>query len=135
MILDKQNLLSDDQAVTVTAASENIIDLGNDAAEIQALNEKGKLEVLAQVTEAFTGATNMKVGIQTSDSSTFSSATTLLETAEIAEASLVAGYQFKFGGLPVINEQYLRLYYTVTGTHSAGTIVAGLVLDRQTNAV
>lgn len=133
MITDKENLFSEDQAVTVSAASTNVIDLGNDASEIQALNEKGHVELFVQVTTAFASGTSLKVTLQSDDDEAFGSATTLLDTAAIATASLVAGYQFKFGSLPQINEQYLRLYYTVVGTMSAGKIFAGLVVDRQTN--
>lgn len=134
MILDKQNLFSEDQAVTVTADSTNIIDLGNDDSEVNpALNEKGDLEVFAQVTTAFASGTSLKVSLLSSDSSTFSSSTTVSESAAIATASLVQGYKFKLGQLTEIDEQYLKLVYTVVGTMSAGNILAGLVLDKQTN--
>lgn len=132
MILDKQNLFSEDQAVTVTANSTNIIDLGNDDSAVQALNEKGELELFVQVTTAFANATSMSVTLTSDDSSTFASETTVLASAAVAEASLVAGYQFKLGKLPRINEQYIRLTYTVVGTHNAGAVTAGLILDRQT---
>lgn len=133
MILDKQNLFSEDQAVTVTAVSTNVIDLGNDDALVQAMNEKGAVDVYAQVTTAFAGGTSIQAVLKSDDSSTFASATTILSTAAIATAGLKAGYIFKFGTLPLINEQYLQLTYTVVGTMSAGNIMAGLVLDTQTN--
>lgn len=125
--------MSDDQAVTVSAASTNIIDLGNDSAKVQALNSKGDLEILAQVTTDFTGGTSIAVTLQTDDDVAFGSPTTVISSAAIAAASLVAGYQFKLGKLPRINEQYARLYYTVVGTMSAGAITSTLLVDRQTN--
>jgi len=135
MILDSTLLLSDDQAITVTANSTNIIDLGNDDALVQALNEKGgeHLKFFAQVTTAFAGGTSVALKLTTDDSSTFASETTIYESAAVATASLVAGYQFKLPALPPINEQYLRATYTVVGTHTAGNITAGLVMDVQTN--
>ena len=133
MILDKQNLFSDDQAVTVTANSTNIIDLGNDAAAVQALNEKGVLQVFVQVTTAFASGTSIALTLTSDDALAHDSPTTILSTAAIAQAALVAGYQFRIPTLPVINEQYLRLTYTVVGTFDAGNIMAGLILDRQTN--
>lgn len=135
MYIDKQALFSDDQAITVDAESTNSIDLGDDESEIQALVEKGDIDVLAQVTTALTGGTSLCVQLQTSDSSTFSTATTLLQTAAIAAASLVAGYQFRLGKLPIGTLRYLRLYYDVVGTFSAGKVTGALVLDRQTNGI
>ena len=133
MIIDKQNLFSEDQAITVTADSTNVIDLGNDHANVQALNSKGDLEVFVQCTAQITGGTSVKVGLFSSDTSTFSSETTISESGVILPAVTVAGYQFKMGKLADIDEQYLKLKYTVVGTHSAGTVLAGLILDRQTN--
>lgn len=136
MYLDKQNTLSDSQAVTVTAASTNIIDLGNDDAAVQPLNEKGDIDLLIQVVTAFTadGSATLVVAIQTDDDVGFGSPTTLYTSAAIAVADLVAGYKVPIPGLPEINEQYLRAYYTVaTGPMTAGAIYAGLTLDRQTN--
>lgn len=132
MIADKQNIFSEDQAITVTAASTNVIDLGNDDAAIQALNEKGDAELLVQVTTAFAGGTSLAVKLQSDDDEAFGSATDLIDTGAIVTATLVQGYKFRLA-LPEINEQYLRLYYTVVGTMSAGKIFAGLVLDKQTN--
>ena len=133
MYLDKQNLFSEDQAITVTANSTNIIDLGNDESEVQALNEKGVLQVVAQVTAALESGTSVALTLTSDDDVAFGSETTIVSTPAIAAADLVAGYQFKLSTLPVINEQYLRLTYTVVGTFDAGTITAGLNLDRQTN--
>jgi len=133
MILDKQNLFSEDQAVTVTAASTNVIDLGNDHARVQALNEKGRIDILCQVTTAFASGTSIDVAFQSDDDVAFGSPTTLRTTGAIATATLVAGYQFKIGTVPQINEQYLRLVYSVVGTMSAGNVMAGLVLDNQTS--
>jgi hypothetical protein len=132
MIADKENLFSEDQAITVTAGSTNVIDLGADSSRIQALNEKGDVEVLAQITTAMAGGTSLQVTLQSDNDVAFGSATDLLTSAAIATAALVAGYQFKIGKLPRINERYLRLYYTVVGTMSAGKVFAGLILDRQT---
>lgn len=135
MYIDKQALFSDDQAITVDAESTNFIDLGDDASEIQAIVEKGDIDVLVQVTTALTGGTSLAVRLDTSDSSTFSTSTTLLQTAAIAAASLVEGYQFRLGKLPIGTLRYIRTYYDVVGTFSAGAVTAALVLDRQTNGI
>lgn len=127
MILDKQNLFSDDQAVTVTADSTNVIDLG-----IAGLGKGEPVRLLAQVTTTFDGGTSIQASLVTSDSSTFSGATTLVETAAIAEASLRAGYEFGLGGfMPEEIKRYNKLVYTVVGTMTAGKITAGFLLDKQ----
>lgn len=133
MILDKQNLFSNAQAVTVTAASESVIDLGAEGAKVVTPNEKPS-HLFVQVVTAFASGTSLKVGLEMDDNASFSSATTVFETAAIGVASLVAGYKFSLPCLPVGMEQFARLYYTVVGTMSAGKITAGLVLDKQTNA-
>jgi hypothetical protein len=127
MYLDKENLFSEDQAITVTAASTDVIDLG--------LTEMGRgeeIEILVQVTTDFADGTSLQVALQTDDNAGFSSAATLFSSAAIATASLVAGYTFAMGKLPDnLVERYVRLYYTVVGTMSAGKVVAGLIKDRQ----
>lgn len=132
MILDKQNLFSDDQEVTESAASTNYIDLGDNDSKIQDDVEKNA-EILAQVTTAFAGGTSIAVKIQEADETDFSDATDLHTTPAILLASLAAGYKFNLGRiLPLITKQYVRLYYTVVGTMSAGAITAGLIVNNQT---
>ena len=133
MIFDKESLFSNNQAVTATAASENVIDLGADNALVNSPNEKD-VEVFCQVTTAFTTLTDLTVSLQSDNDVAFGSPTTLLTTAAIGVATLVAGYKFAIGMLPKnLTERYIRLYYTVGGSNAvAGKIMAGLVLDVQT---
>ena len=133
MILDTQTMFSDDQAITVTAVSTNIVDLASDSSKVQALNEKGDLQMFVQVSgAAFAGGTSLKVDVYTSDSSTMNGQAIMVSSAAIVTASLVLGYQFPLGKLDRINVQYMRLTYTVVGTMSAGNITAGLIIDKQT---
>lgn len=134
MIFDKQNLLSDDQAVTTSAAAENVIDLGGDSSLVQDANEKGMAELLFQVTDTFTGGTSIKVDICNESDATISDATgSVAASAVIATATLVAGYQFRVRIPKTLVERYLGAYYTVVGTMTAGKITAGFVMDQQTN--
>ena len=127
MILDKENLFSEDQAITVTAASTNLIDLG------AAYKGEGEpVNILAQVTTAFAGGTSVACKLQTDDNASFSSATDVLDSGAIATATLAQGYKFKFSVLPNDLERYIRLYFTVVGTMSAGKVFAGLNLDEST---
>lgn len=121
MYLDEQALFSDKQAITASAASTNVIKTNGDIA-------KGEpVEMLAQVVADFAGLTSVKLGVQTSDTENFSSADTLAETAAIPVADLKAGYVFPLKFLPKGIKKFLRLYYTVAGTGTAGKITAGIV--------
>ena len=133
MILDKQNLFSNEQAITDTADSENIIDLGLDASDVFNPNEKNA-ELLVQVVEDFATLTSLTVSVQTDADAAFSDPTTLFSSAAVAAASLLAGYKFKLPNLSEGLEQYVKLVYTVAGSDAtAGKITAGLVIDKQTN--
>lgn len=126
MFIDKENLFSDDQAVTTTAASTNIIDLGGSGGGDMGPGEG--LDILCQVSEEdFAGGTSIAVVLQTDADVAFGSIKTLYTTAAIPLASLVAGYKFPLGKVPEGAERYLRLTYTVVGTMTAGKITAGLV--------
>lgn len=135
MILDKQALLSEDQALTTTAVSTNVIDMGADAAEIQAFIEKAG-DLLVQVTEALESGTSVQVQVQVDDAEGFGSLVTLLETAAVVTADLITGYQFRLGALPPhTSKRYLRIRYLIVGTYDAGTVFAGFVNAKQTNGV
>lgn len=125
MIFDNTNIFSDDQAITATAASTNVIDLGASRGDIG----KGiPIPILVQVTTAFATLTSLTVAIQTDSVENFASPKTLTEQT-IALASLTAGAKFGFNILPLgTDERYLRVYYTVTGSNAtAGNITAGIV--------
>ena len=131
MIFDKQGLFSEDQAITVTADSTNVIDLGADASLVPSPNYKDT-PIIVQVTTAFAGGTSIKVTLETDDNTAFNSATTLYETAAVAAATATTGYKFKIPALPFEDvERYVQLAYTVVGTMSAGKVFAGFVLDKQ----
>lgn len=145
MILSLQDLLSDQQAITVTAASTNSIDLGatgtvygTTAAIVRDLG-KGEpdVDLLVQATEAFTaaGAATLTITLQTDDNSAFSSATDALVLGPFGKAVLVAGWKLPVQYVPNgINERYFRLNYTVaTGPMLTGKLTAGVVMGRQTN--
>lgn len=140
MITSAQQLFSDDQAVTASAASTNYIDLlaaGTPYGAAAALNRdqgKGnKIPIHIQTTAAFATLTSLKVAVQTDDNTSFSSATTVLETEAIAAATLVAGYVFNIDSIPLqTTERYIRLYYTVAGSNATtGTIWAGVTMGNQ----
>ena len=117
MLLDKNTILSDAQAITTTAASTNTLDLtaaGNAVA--------GGLFAVCRTDVAFAGATSVQVSLQTADNSAFSSATTLLSVT-FAAADLAAAQKLLMAmALPLGLKRYVRAYYTVTGTATAGKL-------------
>jgi len=139
MILSAQQLFSDDQAITATADSTNVIDLGAPGTPYGAvapLNQdigKGtKIPILVQVTADFNNLTSLAIAISTG-------ATTALGTTVLSQtillADLVAGKQTSFVVLPNdITERYLGIEYTVVGTApTTGTVTAGITMGVQTN--
>jgi len=142
MIFSAQQIFSDDQAITVSADSTNVIDLGVagtpfDAAA--ALNRdvgKGNpIPFLAQVTTTFTagGAATLVMNISTG--ATTALGTTIASTPAIPVATLVAGYQAAIQMLPnKIVERYLGVEFVVaTGPMTAGNLTAGITMGNQTN--
>jgi len=143
MILSAELLLSDDQAITATAASTNHIDLGLPGTPYRAQGPLGNDPGPGQpvpfeciVTEAFDNLTTLTVDLEMDDNDAFSSATTVV-TVDVPLASLqVVGHNiFAHLNLPTgITEQFVRLNYTVTGTNpTVGQITAGISGGRQTN--
>ena len=116
------------QAITASAASANVIDLGD-------TRDKGPgepIQIAASVTEDFATLTSLQVSVQTSTDAAFSSPTTLIQTAAVPLASLTAGYRFTIDKLPEHCDRYVRLYFTVAGTNAtAGSVAAGVVVDRE----
>ncbi len=139
MIFSTQQMLSDGQSVTVTAASTHTLDTGafRTPHRGNALNrDLGKgtpIPMLAQVVENFAGLTSLKISVQCDDDSNFGSAKTVIEET-IAVADLKAGRQASFQVLPNhLTGRYIRLYYTTVGTATAGKITAGITLGNQTS--
>lgn len=127
MILDTENLFSDDQAITTTADSTNVIQLPANTAS------GAPLHLLIQVTTTFAGGTSIAVDIETDALVSMGSPTNIYTGAVIATATLVAGYEFSVHFMPRSNEPFTRLEYTVVGTMTAGNITAGIVYGHQTN--
>lgn len=138
MLLDKEAQFSNRQVITASAASTDYINLqptgrrAHSGAAIARDLGLSDVPLLVQITDAFTGGTSVQVSVQTDDNAAFSSPTTVIQTAAIPVADLKAGYQFPLDQFPVgVREQYVRLYYTVVGTPTAGTITASAVAGVQ----
>ena len=142
MIFSAQQLLSDDQAVTATAISENVINLGAPATPYgaaAALNDdvgKGApIPFLMQVTTAFNTLTSLTVTLETDSTADLATAPVVLATESILLADLIAGKQMFMQFIPNgLTKQYLGMRYTVVGTNpTLGNITAGITMGNQTN--
>jgi len=133
MILDEENLFSDKQAVTVTAGSTNVVDLGVK----RDIGKGTPIPLLIQCTEdaAADGAATVKFSVRISDNSDMSNSKTVIETGAIPKADLVAGYQVPISYIPLGTEgRHVDVYYTVaTGPLTAGKFTAGITAGNQTN--
>ena len=131
MILDLQNKFSSAQALTVTAASENVIDLG---VPLRNVGNGEAVPINIYVDTALSGLTSLQVTVQTDDAEGFGSAVDVISTGAILAADLVAGYQFSIIHLPLkLVGRYIRLNYVVVGTAGAGSLSAGVTMGNQQN--
>lgn len=146
MIIDTQNLFSDEQAITDTASSTNVIDLGDmglphgsKQAPRRDIGRGDKIPLLVQVVETFAGLTSLTVAVETSDKADFSAGVKLhAASGAVPVAKLKAGYHFFPDIVPMADGdgmgRYMRLKYTRIGANaSAGKITAGIVAGIQTN--
>ena len=117
MILDKELVFSEAQAVKSTAASTKVVDLG---AAGDAIGQE--LTFHAVVGTTFAGLTNIKIAVQTSEDGT--TWTDMVSSGTIALANLTAGSEVFCVRIPQGLKRHIRLNYTVSGTGTAGTITA-----------
>lgn len=137
MIFDKQALFSDAQAITATAASTNVVDLGPIGNVPDVDFGKGeKVPLLVQVVEDFNNLTSLDVALQLDSTTDFTPDKTI-DLGTYALSALKAGMQINRDDLPRgLSLRYARLYYTVTGTApTTGKITAGIVDGVQSNGV
>ena len=141
MILSAQQIFSDDQVVTVTAISTNVIDLGVAGTPFDAVaplnNDKGKgtkVPILVQVTEDFATLTSLTITLEVSAAAGLTSPK-VLATETVLLADLVAGKQMFNQVLPDgADLRYLGVRYTVNGSDAtAGKITAAVSMGNQTN--
>lgn len=139
MILSNQLLLSDDQAITATAVSTNVIDLGvagtpfdGQAALIQDQGKGYPIPILIQVTSDFNNLTSLTIAIETGSTDSLG---TVVISESVLLADLVAGKYTNTIVLPTgVDERYLGVRYTVVGTDpTQGAITAGITGGVQTN--
>lgn len=138
MIFSAEDLFSEDQALTASAASTNYYDNGAHGTVLGApsaldyANEATMIPIEVVSTLAAGGTSpTLTVKVQSDDNTSFSSATDVTPEYSIGTA---AGSRLSLQVLPEnINERYFRLYYTLGGTSPTFTVTAGVVGARQAN--
>jgi hypothetical protein len=124
MLLDSILAFSTDQLVTTTADCENSpIDTEIVSPDFGKGQEIG---VMFIVKTSFANATSMSFDIY---HGLTSADTLLISSGAIAEATLVAGFTL-FIPLPKSVRRYLKVTYTVDGSHNAGAIDAFLTVKQ-----
>ena len=129
MLLDAHNLFSDVQALTASAASTNLINLG----QARDIGTGENLFIVLIVDVALTDASSnstVAVTLQTDDNADFSSATTGQTLFTIAATAAVGTKYIARIQPDALNEQYARLYYTMAnGDLTTGSVTAFITHD------
>lgn len=130
MYIDKNLQVSNEQAVTATAASTDVIDFGQANPDV-GMTDQCSMVITTDEAATASGAATVTFSVQDSaDNSTF---VDVAVTAAIAKATLVAGYQHVIP-MPTKLRRYCRVYYTVaTGPLTAGKFSAQVVTGAQQN--
>ena len=138
-IIDQLNILSDDQAITATAQSTNVIAIVNatslkGSAVAPSLTGGVPIPFTLKVSKTFTGTGTIKIDLITSDAVSATDALTTPATIPLLAATtatnLTAGLRIKQGTLDFPMKKYVAIQYTVTGTVGAGTFFGGLFQDQ-----
>ena len=130
MYIDKLLQVSNEQAVTATAASTDVIDFGQ-VNPNSGLNDNVVMAITVDEAATAAGAATVTFSVQDSaDNSTF---VDVYATTAIGKATLVAGYQILIP-MPYKHRRYVRVNYTVaTGPLTAGKFSAQVVTGVQQN--
>jgi len=143
MILDRTGLLSENQAITATAASTNVIDLGNPGTPYGApsalkrdIGRGEPVPFFVGVTEVFNNLTSLTIAVQVDTTAAFSAPDTIFSQTYVAADLAPGARHLGPDWFPVgTGKQFVRMLYTVAGTApTTGRITAGSVMSRQTNS-
>jgi hypothetical protein len=143
MIIDNTLVFSDSQAVTATARSTNIVDIGAAGTPTGMTNAVRRdigiateIPILVTVTEAFNNLTSLTFQLEVDDDPAFGSPRVVAVGAAVPLASLTLGAKIQFPAeLPEgTNERFLGLRYTVAGAApTLGKVFASITAGNQTN--
>jgi hypothetical protein len=127
MITDSLLRVSAEQAVTTTAVSTNTVDLS----VARDMGEGNDLYMNFAVSTTFSGGTSITFEIIIADDAALSSNVTVIgASGAVLTAALGAGTNIAVRFNPLIGsngKRYLGARYTVSGTYSAGKVIADVV--------
>lgn len=131
MIRDRNNAVSNSQAIQATGASTDVWDTGLTGGGIS----NGKtLFALFTVNTAANAWTSIDLDIQTAIASTFGSPISVVKYSTILQATLAAGYQLAIPLPPGTCKRYLRGYYTGNGSGASDTLAVTLEFVEQVDS-
>jgi hypothetical protein len=140
MILDTKLTFSENQAVTATAISTNVIEFpdndivpGEAAAIARHLGAGNEIPLTIQITEAFATATSVTFTLESADNAGLSTNAVVHWTSgAVAIATLTAGYKLPVRILPNgAIKKYLGMRYTIGGSNAtAGKVTAALATEQ-----
>jgi len=128
MSFDAENIFSENQAISASAASQRVVRAGTNAGDGE------PLFISLFVSESFEGAGSVSVSVQDAGAEDGPFAT-VQSSGGLPADSLKKGAVVHLGGLPPRTRPFLRLQYEVTGAVGTGTVSAALMANRQTNGV
>lgn len=116
MLLDQNVIFSDEQKLTATAESEQILDLDSAGNPVS-----GSVFFVCRTAEAFAGCTALDIRLETADEADFTAADVLLaKTFGVDE--LGAEKILLAAALPQGVKRYLRVKYQMEGSATSGSI-------------
>ncbi len=128
MMLDNQTNLSDAQALTATALSTDVYDLGENLGNLGAGEP---IEFLVGVQTGFTGGTSVQATIVVADNAALTSNPVVIFSGPVVTvANATAGTRLAAGKVPLhTKKRYIGFNYVVVGTPTAGAVDGFLNLD------
>ena len=133
MNIDNSLVLFDSVVIGATATNSKTLDLGAIGAKVPGKCVSSELCLTAQIVEAVTVATAVKLDIQTSDTLSGDNLANPVTLASAIISDMSLGSKFPFSMMPNGVRQYLQLVATPTGTPGKGKIFAALTMGQMIN--
>jgi len=118
-VLDKNEQFSDSQALTATADSTNYRD--NTIDRDMGAGEPMAAIIYVETVLGGTSSPTIAVSIETDDNTSFSSGRVIATSKAYTVAEVDDGVEIVVP-MPMTNERYLQLIYTLTGTSPTATV-------------
>lgn len=130
MIFDQQSLFSDSQAITTTANSSNVIDQGPNAMT-GLIGQTSQGALFVRCMQTFAGGISLAIALVSADSVDLATnPLTHWNSGPIPLANLTAKAMIAATRIPPQRlRRYLGVVYTVVGTMTAGSVLAGIADD------